>query len=262
MGSNANGLSTAECGGGAADTVMFYDLHNVDLHGHVVTTKKVACVFERWTGDPMWMQGEVCERSGKPCVAKEVRSGVELVVRTIPRIGNYDYIVDVVFRLDGSMHFKVGATGVDAMRAHTPGSGSADGMQHETQMDGFRTAPFHDHFFNFRLDLDIDGLSNRFVVGTLQPYVPDKVKALRPTMWGVHFKTVQAEADAMRDLDNTLRVPEVWTVINPGPDRVQKCCWLYARAQYKCKDANDANRSASETCRMDETPSLGNALHA
>jgi Cu2+-containing amine oxidase len=51
-----------------------------------------------------------------PVLFQETRSAVELVVRTIPRVGNYDYVIDQIFRLDGSVHFKVGATGegVDA----------------------------------------------------------------------------------------------------------------------------------------------------
>ena len=73
-----------------------------------------------------------------------------------------DYVVDQIFRLDGTIKFKVGATGVDAMRSRRVRSGrrvadADDGVAHETQMDASRSAPFHDHFFNYRIDLDVDG---------------------------------------------------------------------------------------------------------
>jgi len=44
------------------------------------------------------------------------RPKTTLVVRAIATVGNYDYIVDVEFALDGTITFDVGATGVDSVQ--------------------------------------------------------------------------------------------------------------------------------------------------
>jgi primary-amine oxidase len=111
----------------------------------------------------------------------------------------------------------VGATGVDALRwTRSGGQADENGITHGAQMDGTRQAPFHDHFFNWRLDMDVDGQANRLVVGTLKAYTPTQANVTnrRKTMWGVEFAPVAGEAEGKRDLDNGLQVPEVWAVAN------------------------------------------------
>ncbi len=72
MGSDANTLGTAECGGGAEVDIHFIDLHDVTLDGAPITQARAVCIFERWTGDPVWLQGRVCvpTTNGPPCAAK------------------------------------------------------------------------------------------------------------------------------------------------------------------------------------------------
>ena len=71
-----------------------------------------------------------------------------------------------------------------AVRAQQPDGG----MVHAAQMDAFRAAPYHDHIFNFRIDLDVDGARNQLVVGKIEQYVPSDVP--RATMWGVSRRSV------------------------------------------------------------------------
>ena len=48
------------------------------------------CLFERDTASPLWRHAEVAngDYQGRPAV--------ELVMRTIPSLGNYDYVIDWV----------------------------------------------------------------------------------------------------------------------------------------------------------------------
>jgi primary-amine oxidase len=72
--------------------------------------EKVVCVFERATGDPVWRHFEVFTQTA------ESRPETELVVRFVPTVGNYDYLIDYVFNQKGEIAVRVGATGIDAVK--------------------------------------------------------------------------------------------------------------------------------------------------
>ena len=127
---------------------------------------QVIGVFERLTGNPAWRHFE--QFAGG---AYEGRAEVELVVRSISQVGNYDYLVDWVFNQSGAIRVDVGLTGIDAPKA----VGAADVAAAARRRHAFGApvapdlvAPYHSHLFNFRLDLDIDGQSNSFVLGELK----------------------------------------------------------------------------------------------
>ena len=69
----------------------------------------VVGVFERLTGSPVWRHFELFSNG-----AYEGRAEVELVVRSISQLGNYDYMVDWIFTQRGSIRVEVGLTGIDA----------------------------------------------------------------------------------------------------------------------------------------------------
>src|SRR5215471_8711953 len=78
--------------------------------GQPVFGKKVICLFERDTAAPLWRHFETANGS------YQGRPGVELVLRTIPSIGNYDYIIDWVLTRAGTIRIDVGATGMDEVK--------------------------------------------------------------------------------------------------------------------------------------------------
>jgi hypothetical protein len=62
-------------------------------------------------------------------------------------------------------------------------------------------APYHDHFFNYRIDLDVDGESNEFRKAKIRPMDLSNVEIPRKSMWGVTFETVpSAMPEAMSPL--------------------------------------------------------------
>jgi primary-amine oxidase len=136
------------------DAVVATPLGDPDLRRNVI------CVFERDQG-PLWRHWEPLHRS------YEGRPGSELVVRFIPSLANYDYLVDWVFTQAGEIHVKVGATGIDAVKGTALTSMNEPGAEAATRT-GALVAPnliavYHDHFFSVRLDLDVDGPVNAFV---------------------------------------------------------------------------------------------------
>lgn len=128
--------------------------------GEPFTTPDALCIFERGGGDPIWRHAEVINQT------YEGRSNVELVVRMATSIGNYDYLFDWVFNDAAEIEVRVGATGIDALkgvasRSMTDATAASD-SRYGTLVAPNLVAVNHDHHFNFRLDLDVDGPANSF----------------------------------------------------------------------------------------------------
>ena len=165
-------------------------------------------IFERLTGNPAWRHYELFANG-----AYEGRAEVELVVRSISQLGNYDYMVDWIFGQNGTIRVEVGLTGIDAARGVlsrtlSDPTASAD-VPYGALVGPTLVATNHSHHFNFRLDMDVDGRANSFVLGKLKttnaPHSP------RASFWHVEDEIVRREADGQLDDGNTL-----WRVINPA----------------------------------------------
>ena len=134
--------------------------------GTPVLYEGVVGVFERNTARPLWRHAEFQANH-------ESRPEVELVVRYIPVVGNYDYIIDYVFSSKGTLTIEVGATGMDAVKAVKATKMSDPTALMETKA-GNLVAPnligvSHDHYLSFRVDIDVDGINNNFVTDEVVP---------------------------------------------------------------------------------------------
>ena len=128
--------------------------------GEPMTTPNALCVFERSGGDPIWRHYEPMNQT------YEGRANVELVVRMVTTIGNYDYLFDWVFNDAAEIEVRVGATGIDALKGvasqrMSDATAAAD-TKYGTLVAPNIVAVNHDHYFNFRLDIDVDGPGNSF----------------------------------------------------------------------------------------------------
>src|SRR5207237_2269334 len=86
----------------------------------------------------------------------EVRRSRRLVVSFIATVGNYEYGFYWYFYLDGSIQLEVKLTGVLSTMAI---DGAVD-LTNATQIAPELAAPYHQHLFCARLDLDVDGPIN------------------------------------------------------------------------------------------------------
>ncbi|HEV3332205.1 MAG TPA: primary-amine oxidase [Bryobacteraceae bacterium] len=87
----------------------------------------------------------------------DARRARDLVLAFSAEVGNYDYGFDWIFHQDGALEMRVALTGIMAVK------GVADGA-HEPYSHLVASniaAPHHQHFFTFRLDMDVDGAANR-----------------------------------------------------------------------------------------------------
>ena len=182
---------------------------------------RLACMFERVSGDPVWRHWEYSTAaiSGRPTR--------ELVFRTVANLSNYDYVFDWRFEQDASIVVGVGATGIPAVKAVkdqrmdgplSEAMAAKDPDGHEVQF-GQLVAPGisavdHDHFFSFRLDLDVDGVNNSLMVDKLVPYkLPDSAPG-RHWIWAMKPEMVKTEGDAQ--LDVSVEHPAMWRFSNEG----------------------------------------------
>ena len=133
----------------------YFDAVFADDRGAPYTQQRAGCLFERYTGDMAWRHYEsVNGRS-------ETRRRRELVLQLVSAIGNYDYIFDWVFCPDGSIRVAVGSSGIEQVKAVASRRADDDSAARDTAYGHLvaehTVAVNHQHFFNFRLDLDVDG---------------------------------------------------------------------------------------------------------
>ena len=173
--------------------------------GGLFKVDNAVCVFERNTSDPAWRHHDATTNK------TDSRANVELVVRTVPTIGNYDYVVDYVFKLNGNITVRVGATGIDAVKTVATRNMRDETAETDTRYGALvapnRVAVYHDHYFSFRLDLDIDGQANRLVRDHLKP-VDLGPQSARRSMWTLETNVIGQEgvADTHRKGRGTWRV--------------------------------------------------------
>ncbi len=178
--------------------------------GGTYTRPSALCLFERANGDPAWRHYS----SGSKTVNGIAQN--ELVVRHIPTLGNYDYVVDYVFSPQGNITMRVGATGFDAIKSTTAKDmedpAAAEATRYGALIAPYTIAPNHDHYFSFRLDLDIDGTQNALVRDTI---VPGTIKdaQTRKSLWTMKTDRYAAEGPISTD---HMSAGESWRVINPN----------------------------------------------
>ena len=182
---------------------------------------QLACLFERVTGDPVWRHWD------EDTFAVSGRPTRELVFRTVATVGNYDYLFDWRFEQDASITVGVGATGilevkaVKDQRADTPQSASMVGTDPDGNKVEFGqliapgiSAVDHDHYFSYRLDLDVDGVNNTLMVDKLVPYKLPENTIGRKWIWAMKPEMLKKEGDAK--LDVSVAHPAMWMFTNEG----------------------------------------------
>lgn len=130
--------------------MKYFDVEMSTMDGGSRTLESAICMHEEDDG-VLWKHTD--ER--KPHT--EVRRRRRLVISFIATVYNYDYGFYWYFYPDGSIEAEVRLTGIDS-NGVVPVDETADDThgQYAIVAPGVKT-PIHQHFFNFRLDFDIDG---------------------------------------------------------------------------------------------------------
>lgn len=147
VGALANSL---ELGCDCLGEITYFDGVVADGAGRPLTIKNAVCLHEEDYG-MLWKHFDM--RSEET----EVRRSRRLVLSFVATVANYEYGFFWYFYQDGSIEFEVQLTGVVSTGALPPGEKTRHGQL--LNPDGLY-APIHQHFFNFRLDMDVDGQRN------------------------------------------------------------------------------------------------------
>lgn len=186
----------------APGNAVLLDETIADYTGKPTTIPHAIAIFERYAG-PEFKHQEM----GQPNVSAERR---ELVVRWISTVGNYDYIFDWVFHQNGTIGIDAGATGIEAVKgvkAKTMHDASAkDDTRYGTLIDHNIVGTTHQHIYNFRLDLDVDGENNKLVA--LDPEVkPNTAGGPRTSTMQISQHDINTEQEAAQKFDpGTIRL--------------------------------------------------------
>ena len=148
IGALANAL---ELGCDCLGEIRYFDAVLVDSAGRPFTLRNAICLHEEDYGI-LWKHFDF--RTGEA----EVRRSRRLVISSISTVANYEYGFFWYLYQDGTIQFEVKLTGIVSTGAVPPGEKPAYGQL--LNADGLY-APNHQHFFNVRLDLDIDGPVNQ-----------------------------------------------------------------------------------------------------
>ena len=181
----------------------FIDVTLADEKGQPSRLSRAMCLFERAGAMPAWRHREVLTNQFAG------RAGKELVLRSAPTLGNYDYIIDWIFTPSGEIRIEIGATGIVAVKGVEAKTAAEADLSEGALVAPNLLAVHHDHLFAFRFDLDIDGRENSLVVDRLTP-AETLSSTPRQSLWRVKSEVVGHEGALERQ--GAMR----WRMINPG----------------------------------------------
>jgi primary-amine oxidase len=186
--------------------IVYLDAHLCDSRGGLLSIPNAICIHEEDFGI-LWKHTDR-RLPDKP----EVRRSRRLVVSSISTVENYEYGFFWYFYQDGNIQFEIKLTGILSLGALHPGEKSKYGTIIAPQL----YAPNHQHFFNVRLDFDIDGTAN-----TVQQVDVESVPMSDPTdesnPYGNAFyaKSTPLLAERQARGQTNPASARIWNIINP-----------------------------------------------
>jgi len=182
--------------------IHYFDAVFTSEQGKPYTIPNGICLHEEDYGI-LWKHND--PRGGR----SEVRRSRRLVVSSIATVGNYEYGFFWYFYLDGSIQFEVKMSGILSTMAVAPGESPRFANMIAPQL----AAPFHQHLFNMRMDMEVDGPDNSVYEMDALPVPPGP-----DNPWSNAFESVstllRTETEARRVVDPARS--RCWKVVNSG----------------------------------------------
>ncbi len=246
MGMCANSL---ELGCDCLGLIRYFDAHMVTSRGEPLHDQERHLHARGRLRHPL-------EAHRPPAAASpEVRRSRRLVISSVSTVENYEYGFFWYLYQDGNIQLEVKLTGMLSLGAFPPGERPRYGTLVAPQV----YAPNHQHFFNVRLDFDLDGMAN-----TVQQVdvVPDELGRGQPVR-----KRLPGPRDDAQDGEAGPRAPEsakparTWKIVNHDVRNA-----VGEPVGYKFVPGDNAFPMASPQClvaqagRLRESSRVGHAL--
>jgi primary-amine oxidase len=198
MGMCANSL---ELGCDCLGHIHYLDADLVTSRGEPLKIKNAICMHEEDYGI-LWKHTD--RRLNVP----EVRRSRRFVVSSVSTVENYEYGFFWYLYQDGNIQLEVKLTGILSLGALHPTEKAKYGTLIAPQL----YAPNHQHFFNVRLDFDIDGMANTVQQVDL---VADEVGPENPfeNAFQAQGTILKTEKQARANLK--AETSRFWKIINP-----------------------------------------------
>jgi primary-amine oxidase len=172
--------------------------------GHAYVLPRAVGIYER-DGGMLWKHYESFSKTN------ESRRARQLVIFFIATIGNYDYSINWIFHQDGVLELDSALTGI--MLPKGVREVKAAGHQSGHLVSANVVAPHHQHFFNFRLDFDVDGPANSVHEMNTRalPAGPGN-----PSLNGMIMEERRLHTEAAAQRQMNMGSARTWSIVNPN----------------------------------------------
>jgi len=197
--------NSLELGCDCLGEIYYFDAAVNDAAGQHMVLSNAICMHEE-DFSILWKH---LEYNADGSTRVEVRRSRRLVISSISTVGNYEYGWYWYLYQDGTIQFEVKLTGIIAPAAITPGEQPVS----ETLVAPGVYGPHHQHYFNIRLDMMVDGAENSVVEVNCEPlpWGPDNP---RGNAWTPRETLLATESEAQRMIEP--RTARYWKIINPN----------------------------------------------
>ncbi len=197
--------NSLELGCDCLGEIYYFDAAVNDAAGQHMVLSNAICMHEE-DFSILWKH---LEYNADGSTRVEVRRSRRLVISSISTVGNYEYGWYWYLYQDGTIQFEVKLTGIIAPAAITPGEQPVSGTLVAPGVYG----PHHQHYFNIRLDMMVDGAENSVVEVNCEPlpWGPDNP---RGNAWTPRETLLATESEAQRMIEP--RTARYWKIINPN----------------------------------------------
>ncbi|PXW23436.1 primary-amine oxidase [Paraburkholderia caballeronis] len=199
LGKLANQL---ELGCDCLGTIRYFDIPAADDFGNSFAMKNAVCMHEEDYGT-LWKHYEF--RTG----VFEVRRSRRLVISFFATVGNYDYGFYWYLYQDGTIQLECKLTGIIQTSAVASGDTYPWGGMVTEHLGG----PTHQHFFNARLHMMVDGEKNAV---TEHEFVPRPMGDTNPygNVFDTTKRVLKTEGEAARNANGS--TGRYWKIVNPN----------------------------------------------
>ncbi|QCK84568.1 primary-amine oxidase [Phreatobacter aquaticus] len=199
LGKLANAL---ELGCDCLGLIRYFDIPAADDLGQPMVMKNAICMHEEDYGI-LWKHYEFRNDT------YEVRRSRRLVISFFATVGNYDYGFYWYLYQDGTIQLEAKLTGIIQTAAVAPGKSYPWGGMVDEGLGG----PTHQHFFNVRMHMMVDGEKNTVTEHEFHPR-PWGTDNPHGNVFDTTSRVLARERDAAREADG--RTGRYWKISNPN----------------------------------------------